>query len=111
MWADFWNWLANLPQSSASFVGTVTGSALGLFALLLGALFNAHLNRRRDDRLREQEKRGIVTALTAELRGLQRTLAENADRLEKGPPNGGESFLTPDLAHSVQIFPEILPKL
>jgi hypothetical protein len=53
MWVEFWKWLGALPPSSASFVGTVTGSSLGLIALLLGALFNARLNRRRDDKLRD----------------------------------------------------------
>jgi hypothetical protein len=43
MWADFLAWVGTLPPGSASFIGTLTGSFLGLGALLLGALFNARL--------------------------------------------------------------------
>jgi hypothetical protein len=67
MWKDFWGWLATLPKGSASFVGTLVGSTLGLFALLVGALFNAHLNRKRDDELRKREARALAVALRAEL--------------------------------------------
>ena len=56
MWAEFWDWLAMLPAGSASFVGTLTGFFLGLLTLLMGALFNARLNRRRDDTLREADR-------------------------------------------------------
>jgi hypothetical protein len=51
MFEEFWKWLATLPAGSASFVGTLTGSSFGLLAILIGALFNARLNRSRDDRL------------------------------------------------------------
>jgi hypothetical protein len=43
----WWDWLGTLPQGQATFLG----SFVGLFALLVAALVNAHLNRRRDDRL------------------------------------------------------------
>jgi hypothetical protein len=46
--AALWAWLGGLPQPQASFIGTLTGSFLGLVALLLGALFNAHLNPREE---------------------------------------------------------------
>ena len=111
MWRCFWDWLAALPQSSASFVGTLTGSALGLIALLLGALFNAHLNRKRDDNLREVERIAVASAIYAELSGVHRTLLENAKRLEDKPPAAGEGFAVPDLAHSVQVFSHMLPKI
>ena len=39
----------------------------GHFALLIGALFNAHLNRKRDDELRKREARALAVALRAEL--------------------------------------------
>jgi len=37
-------------QGQAAFLGSLTGGLIGLVALLLGALFNTHLNRRRDHR-------------------------------------------------------------
>jgi hypothetical protein len=102
-----WNWIASLPPSSASFLGTLTGSGLGLIALLIGALFNAHLNRRRDDRLRGNDAHAVTSAIKAELSGIRETLTHNADGLEK--PEGG--FLNPDIAHSVRVTPVLLQKL
>ncbi len=83
MWKCFWDWLATLPQGSASFVGTLAGSTLGLIALLLGALFNAHLNRKRDDRLRNEDRRTVAAALHAELSSIEKTLLGNAEHLIK----------------------------
>jgi hypothetical protein len=107
MWKCFWEWLGSLPPSSASFVGSLTGAAFGLAAIILGALFNAHLNRRRDDRLRKIEARTLAVALKAELAGLKQSLIENADGLEKS----SDGFLVPDIATSVRIMPEMLSKL
>jgi hypothetical protein len=47
-------------ESTMQFLGTLTGSLLGLLAILAGALFNAHLNRARDDRLRLEEARSYA---------------------------------------------------
>ena len=107
MFTALWDWLATLQPSSASFVGTLTGSSLGLIALLLGAVFNAHLNRKRDDRLRNDDARGVAAALRAELSGMNVTLARNADSLE----NAKSGFVTPDLAHSIRVMPLLLGKL
>lgn len=40
---------------------------LGLVALVVGALFNAHLSRRRDDRLRAEEAKAVSAALYGEI--------------------------------------------
>jgi hypothetical protein len=112
-WASFWSWLAELPQSSAAFLGTVTGSALGLLAILLGALFNAHLNRRRDDRLRREDRRAMVSALRAELATIRGILVENAERLTNADtkPEADHPFWVPDLSHTVLVLPHMLPKI
>jgi hypothetical protein len=107
----FWDWLAALPPSGASFVGTVTGSCLGLIALLLGALFNARQNRKRDDALRKVDRIVLAKSIYAELRGVHRTLVENAQKLITDPPAVGEGFSVPDLQHSVQVFSHMLPKI
>jgi hypothetical protein len=112
-WAlNFWQWLQTASQAQASFVGTLMGSFFGLVALLLGALFNAWLNRRRDDRLRREDQRTVATALRAELEGLRRTLNDAAETVSQ------ESYLTadeqvqvPDLAQSIRIMPELASKL
>jgi len=105
-----WNWLQNLSGGAATFVGSATGSGIGLIAILIGALFNAHLNRRRDDRIRKEDTRALATALRAELAGLLRTLEENVDLLKKEPPEEGGGFLAPDLGQSVRVMPEMLGK-
>src|SRR5215217_5010526 len=40
-----WGWLQGLSGGAATAVGSATGAAIGRVALLLGALFNARLNR------------------------------------------------------------------
>ena len=108
MWMEFWQWLGSLPASSASFLGTLTGSSLGLVALLLGALFNAHLNRKRDDRLRIKETRALAGALKAELVGKSRSLKDNTQRVQE---RKSHNVLVPDIAQSIHIMPKVVDKL
>ena len=54
-------WLG--PEAAGAFIG----SAVGLFAILLGAMFNAHLQRRRDERLRQSDVYGMIVQLELEL--------------------------------------------
>jgi hypothetical protein len=77
-----WHGLRDASQGQATFLGTLTGSSIGLIALLIGALFNAHLNRRRDDRLRREEQRTVAAALQAELVNweLSRILGDGVDQ-------------------------------
>jgi hypothetical protein len=107
----FWQWLGSLPPSSASFVGSLTGASVGLIALVLGALFNAYLNRRRDDRLLTIDRTVLATALNAELASIHKTLSENARSLTDNPPDPKGGFLVPDVAHSVQVLPHVLSKI
>jgi hypothetical protein len=78
-----WVWLEGLSGGAANFVGSMTGSLVGLLAILAGACVNAHLNRRRDDKLRDDERRSIVAALKAELDGLNEIVLSNASSLEQ----------------------------
>jgi hypothetical protein len=109
MWACFWDWLSKLPQGSASFVGSLTGSSVGLVAILLGALFNAHLNRRRDNRLREEDRVALASTLYAELQGIHRALVENAEHLKEKPPDKDGGFLLPE--PPIRLLPETLSKM
>lgn len=109
MWDEFWKWLGALPPGSASFVGTLIGWFLGLLALLLGALFNAHLNRKRDDTLRDADRIAVASALYAELSALHRALVDNAKFLEEKPPDAEGGFMVPQL--TIKILPEMLPKI
>jgi hypothetical protein len=102
-----WGWLQSLTPGGASFLGSLTGSTIGLIALLIGALFNAHLNRRRDDRLRQEERHAVAAALRAELAGICRSLERNAAELKQPK----DDFIVPDVAHSVRVMPEMVSKL
>ncbi|GAA0694602.1 hypothetical protein GCM10009429_21090 [Dyella marensis] len=48
-------------------LGNAIGSSIGFLALVLGALLNAHLNRRRDDRMRGENVDSVLAAAVAEL--------------------------------------------
>src|SRR2546423_1574309 len=104
MFEEFIKWLSGLNGGAATFVGAFTGSAVGLVAILLGALYNAHLNRKRDDRLRRDEARSIAAAIRAELVAIITSLKINAESLEKHRSD----FIGPDLTHMVRVLPELL---
>lgn len=55
-------------------IGSLVGSLFGLLAILGGALYNARLNRERDDRLRNEETRSVATALKAEMASIKNML-------------------------------------
>jgi hypothetical protein len=101
-------WLQSLSGGAASFVGSFTGAFIGLVALVIGALFNAHLNRRRDREIRLEEKHSVATALHAELAGFDQMLSRNSEALENITR---DHYLIPDLAQSVRVFPHMLPKI
>ena len=65
-----WQWIVHQPPSAAAFLGALAGAGGGLLAIILGALLNAELNRRRDDRLRNKENTALAIAFRAELFGL-----------------------------------------
>lgn len=50
-----------------AWVGNVIGSSIGLVAILIGALWNAHLTRKRDKLLRQEEVSALRAALAGEL--------------------------------------------
>lgn len=50
-----------------AWIGNVIGSSIGLFAILAGALWNAHLTRKRDRQIRLEEAVSLRSALAAEL--------------------------------------------
>jgi hypothetical protein len=103
-------WLEGLKGGAPTVVGAVIGSLLGFVTLVLGALFNAYLNRRRDDELRRTEAKGVAAAIRAELQSLEEILTYNAQKLRDDPPGGSESFFLPDLSHSVRMFPVLTSK-
>lgn len=108
---SFSNWLQALSPGPASFLGSFTGASIGLFALLIGAMFNAHLYRRRDDRLRRIEARAAATALKAELTGINQALMQNIANTETQRPPPGGGYYVPDLSQGIRAYPYVLPKI
>jgi hypothetical protein len=104
-------WLEGLKGGAPTAVGAIIGFVLGFITLVLGALFNAHLSRVRDDNFRAIETRSLAAALRAELASIHDTLTDNASRLVKEPPTQSEAFLLPDLSHSVHVYPEVTGKI
>lgn len=101
-------WLQGLQGGAATAIGALVGSAIGFIALVAGALFNAKLNRSRDDRLRRLGTRAMAAALRAKLASVETTLRENAAGLRRKVP---QDFVIPDLAHSVRMFPGLVQNI
>jgi hypothetical protein len=89
----------------------LTGSTFGLLAILIGALFNARLNRQRDDAIREADRIAVASAIYAELQGVhQNFLANAAQLIEFFPdPKGDGGFWAP--GPIIKIFPQMLSKI
>lgn len=58
---------------------TGIGAAAGFVALMVAALFNAYLNRRRDERVRSAEVIAVASALYGEITILRRSVARLAN--------------------------------
>jgi hypothetical protein len=75
---------------------TAIGAVLGFCALMFGALWNFHLNRRRDRRLRHEETITVATALYGEIILLRQEVSRIgnmvAGRYEHWGFRGGEIF-------------------
>jgi hypothetical protein len=108
MFSDFFIWLNQQPQGTASFIGTLAGSTIGFLALLAGAMFNARLNRRRDDRLRDQDRTSLATALYAELKQFRDGWIADTEML-KQPGSGLASVLV--RIPQVRLFPELVTNI
>ena len=70
-------------------IGALLGPFLGLMAILLGALYNAKLNRDRDDWLREQEAQSLAAALHAEMLASLMILEHMLDTVKNHGRKGG----------------------
>jgi hypothetical protein len=105
----FWQWLRNASQSQATSLGTLTGSSIGLIALLIGALFNAHLNRRRDDRLQREDQRAVAAALKAELALWSERLGGVVQSVKDGRAKGSGEWVVP--VFKSRLLDDLVPKL
>ncbi|MFY9771297.1 MAG: hypothetical protein WAK04_13835, partial [Xanthobacteraceae bacterium] len=54
-----------------------------------------------------EDRRVVAVALRTELAGIARTLELNTDQLKIDP----DDAIIPDIAHSVRVMPQLIPKL
>lgn len=111
MTKDVVEYLGALPPSAASFLGSFTGACIGLIAVVCGALFNAWLNRRRDDRLRRIERETLRLALITELRSIEVSLRKNAQVVEERGDAQRGTLMIPNSSSNHIVFDACRDKL
>ena len=74
-----WQWLSQLEGAQSGLVGSFAGFVFGITALILGALFNFRLNRRRDALLQAEEADAVAAALFGEIILIRKELARTAN--------------------------------
>ncbi|RVC79875.1 hypothetical protein EN745_14645 [Mesorhizobium sp. M4A.F.Ca.ET.022.05.2.1] len=74
-----WQWLSQLQGAQSSLVGSFAGFVFGIAALIVGALFNFRLNRKRDAFLRTEEADAVAAALYGEIILIREELARTAN--------------------------------
>ena len=79
----YWPDIVAQPPSAAAFLGALAGAGGGLLAIILGALLNAELNRRRDDRLRWQEAEALMKSLATEMGAIATVSRAHATSLRR----------------------------
>ena len=85
----YWPDIVAQPPSAAAFLGALAGAGGGLLAIILGALLNAELNRRRDDRLRREETEALIKSLASEMEAIAIAARTNAATLRGMGLDGG----------------------
>lgn len=85
------------------------GTLIGFGGLISGALFNAHLNRKRDDRIRDTEAITIALSLYGEILTLRNEVSQIANVLGRWYVNNGPHRAVP--SHFREIFPLREPTL
>lgn len=66
--------ISTVNLADPALVGAFGGAFIGLLAVMGGQAFSARQSRRRDDNIREQDRRALATALKVELRQMQRLI-------------------------------------
>jgi hypothetical protein len=107
--SGFWQWLHDeASQAQATFLGWV----IGLVLLVGGALLNDYLNRRRDNRLREEDRRTVAAALRAELVGWSDSLQSETETMrDLELPLAGLSAEPSVAVFTARLLPDMVPKL
>ena len=105
-----WSSLYNELKSWQAGIGTI----FGFFFLILGALFNFHLNRRCDRAQRKEEMLSIAVGIYSEILLLREALADVARIVADRRYSGGkfdEQFVEDHKLPSPSIYPALASKL
>ncbi|TAY66533.1 hypothetical protein ELG88_09680 [Rhizobium leguminosarum] len=86
-----WAWVAGLAPAQATVFGAAIGATFGFISLTGGALFNAKLNRDRDDRLGDLERLALLRSLATEIT-LIRNLISYQIREYQSPAAQGQTW-------------------
>jgi hypothetical protein len=101
--ADKTGWYAEL-KSWQTGIGALVGALGGLLALMGAALYNAKLNRDRDDRLRERDARGLAKLLASDMFTIAEIGTSYLDAFDRG---GAEDLYT--VATGLEPLPRLTP--
>ncbi|MBX5172610.1 hypothetical protein HJB84_22520 [Rhizobium sp. NZLR1b] len=107
---DIFKLIQELEGGWPELLGSLAGSAIGLVSLMLGALYNARLNRNADRERERNDKFGIVEALLAEIASVKATLDKAAVGLLRMNPNEGY-FPIPDPYPGIGIFQKFIDRI
>lgn len=103
---DFWDAIHQWQQA--------IGAIIGFLALAAAALFNAYLNRKRDDRLRKTDAKLIACALRSEVQGIVMQLRAinrfNKNVPVKTPLDAARKLKTITLPVAT-VYPQIVMKI
>jgi hypothetical protein len=101
-----------LPPNVTSMFGSFIGSFVGLIALLLGALFNAYLARRRDDRIRKHDAKALISAIKAELQYFKKAFGIGSEALQNNKNDQSSNYvLAHDISKSVRVLPVVITNI
>jgi hypothetical protein len=94
----------------SSWIGTAIGSSIGLIAILVGALWNSHLTRKRDRTMREEEVRAISNAIGAEMSSVLELNMGKMTQLEPGIVRSTEILIALGPSEPV-VWPKLCDKV
>lgn len=91
--------------------GDALGSAIGLVAILLGALYNARLMRRRDDKIMNDEAKAIAVAIGAEMKVHAELLCGRMRQAFLGPDGRSEALMKALRATDPVVWPALASRV
>lgn len=91
--------------------GNVLGSAIGLAAILLGALWNARLNRKRDELIMNDEAKSVAAAIGAELSAYVESLCGRMMQAASGPEDRTQAAMQMMIMPAPVVWPALAGKI